>query len=224
MASRHLKKQNHFLVAPSLLSADFSCLKKEIKALEKAGADALHLDIMDGHFVPNITLGPSQVQALRKVTDLVFDVHLMIENPERYIHDFIKAGADYLTFHIETLKDPQAVISSVKEQGCCVGLTLKPQTPFSEMTPFLDHVDLVLVMTVEPGFGGQKFLKEQTSKIRNLKALNKDFLIEVDGGVNSQTALDCVDCDILVSGSFIFQSEDYQVPIEQLKAIRRPVL
>ncbi len=224
------KKQNAFLIAPSLLAADFSRLGSEVESLEQAGADALHWDVMDGHFVNNITLGPFQIQCLRKKTSLLFDVHLMIENPENYIDSFIEGGADHLTLHVETLENVPATLSLIRQKNVSVGLSLKPKTPVSEIIPFLDIVDLVLVMTVEPGFGGQAFLQDQKEKIKILKdkirksPRNKNIFIEVDGGINETTALDCQECDILVAGSYIFNKKsNYKESIKNLKNIRRDV-
>ncbi len=198
-------------IAPSLLSADFANLQSEVLRVANAGADWLHVDVMDGHFVPNITIGPVVVQSLKKMSPLPLDVHLMIENPEFYVEAFCKAGADYLTFHIEATKDPQALIQKIKSFGAKVGITLRPRTAVEEILPWVSMVDLVLVMTVEPGFGGQSFMHDQVDKIQRLRQWidqkQLPVLIEVDGGVNDQTVQFCQDCDVLVAGSFIFQRD-----------------
>jgi ribulose-phosphate 3-epimerase len=161
--------QGRKLAAPSILSADFANLEKEIKAVTKAGADWIHVDVMDGHFVPNLTIGAPVVRSLRKVTKLPLDVHLMIEKPERYIADFVKAGADYLTIHVEATSRPDQVLKKIRELGARPGITLRPGTAVEKVLPFLPLADLVLVMTVEPGFGGQEFMPEQVAKITRLR-------------------------------------------------------
>lgn len=207
-------------IAPSLLSADFSNLQAEVQRVAQAGADWLHVDVMDGHFVPNITIGPVVVQSLKKISPLPLDVHLMIENPEFYAEAFCKAGADYLTFHIEATKKPAEFIQKIKSLGSKVGITLRPRTAVEEILPWIDSVDLVLVMTVEPGFGGQSFMQDQVAKIQRLRQWidqrQLSTLLEVDGGVNDQTVQFCQDCDVLVAGSFIFQRDAIQA-IQALK-------
>lgn len=207
-------------IAPSILSADFSKLASEVNAVAEAGADWIHVDVMDGHFVPNITIGPPVVSCLRKVTQLPLDVHLMIENPEKYIEDFAKAGADYLTVHIETTKDPVSLLKKIRELGCRPGITLRPKTSLSEIISSLPFVDLVLIMTVNPGFSGQEFLHDQVTKMRELrKALDKihsKALIEVDGGINAETSKLCAVADVLVAGNFIFKN-NYAAAIKTLK-------
>lgn len=209
------------LVAPSILSADFANLEKEISAVTRAGADWVHVDVMDGNFVPNITIGIPVVKSLKKVSSLPLDVHLMIERPERYVEQFIKAGADYLTIHVESTQDPRAVLEKIKSLGCKAGITLRPGTPLETVLPFLEICDLVLVMTVEPGFGGQSFMQDQIVKIDQLKKIITDnkysCLIEVDGGINAETAKLCKNADVFVAGSFVFGSEDYQSAISQLR-------
>lgn len=209
------------LVAPSILSADFANLEKEVRAIAAAGADWVHVDVMDGHFVPNLTIGIPVVEALNKVSSLPLDVHLMIDRPERYIEDFVKAGSDYLTIHVEATERPHEVLKRIRELGAKAGITLRPGTALSEIMPYLDEADLVLVMTVEPGFGGQSFMMDQVAKMKLLREERErrglKYLIEVDGGVNEKTLAYCKDADVLVAGSYVFRN-DYQKAIESLKA------
>lgn len=202
------KSNSEFLVAPSILSADFSKLAEEIKSVQEAGANWLHVDVMDGHFVPNLTIGAPVVKSIKPVTSIPMDVHLMIEAPEKLVDDFCKAGADYLTIHVESTKSPKEVISQIRSHGVCPGITLRPETPIEEVFPFLELVDLVLVMTVSPGFGGQKFMNEQVEKIsvlrKKINEMKLKVLIEVDGGINHETAALCKEADVLVAGSYIF--------------------
>ena len=210
------------IIAPSILSADFSRLKEEIKAVEEAGAEWLHIDVMDGHFVPNITIGIPVVKSIRKVTNLFFDVHLMIEHPERYIKDFASAGADGITVHIEACKDPVSILKTIREYNCKAGISLKPATPLDAIKDILDHVDILLIMTVNPGFGGQKFMPEVLPKIREARKLidesGKKILLEVDGGICQENAkiVREAGADVLVSGSYIFRSKDYKNAIRKL--------
>jgi ribulose-phosphate 3-epimerase len=202
-------------IAPSILSADFTRLGEEIRAAEAAGADMLHLDVMDGHFVPNITIGPFIVEAIRKTTELPLDVHLMIEEPDRYLKDFISAGAAYLTVHVEASVHLHRTVQWIKESGVRAGVSLNPATPVWSLEPILPDLDLVLVMSVNPGFGGQGFIPQCMEKIRTMKKIIKDrglpVLIEVDGGVKPGNAREIMDAgaDILVMGSAFFSSGDY---------------
>ena len=209
------------IIAPSILSSDFANLETEIKRLEGNGADWVHVDVMDGHFVPNLTIGAPVVKAIKPVTKLPMDVHLMIENPAKYVKDFALAGADIITFHYEATKETTfEVINIIKSYGVKVGISIKPKTPVSAIKPYLDMVDLVLIMTVEPGFGGQKFMEDCADKIIAVKAYtNKDLIVEVDGGVNAQTAQHCQKCgaDALVAGSYVFSSDDMKEAIASLR-------
>ncbi len=213
------------LIAPSILSADFARLGEEIKAVEAAGADWIHIDVMDGHFVPNITIGPLVVEAARKVTDLPLDVHLMIEKPERYIQDFVDAGSDLISVQVETCVHLNRTIQVITEAGAKPGLVLNPATPLSTLKWELPHVYHVMLMSVNPGFGGQKFIASTLEKIRDLKQLIEDqkldTLIEIDGGVNLNTIADisAAGADIFVAGSAIFKSPDYAETIAQFKEI-----
>ncbi|HLT56976.1 MAG TPA: ribulose-phosphate 3-epimerase [Bacillota bacterium] len=209
-------------IAPSILSADFSKLKDEIKEVEIAGADYLHVDVMDGHFVPNITIGPLVVEAIKPHTKLPLDVHLMIENPDQYIPEFAKSGASIISVHQEACTHLHRTIQLIKDNGVQAGVVINPATPAQLIKPILADVDLVLVMTVNPGFGGQSFIKETLPKIGEIakwrEELNLSFQIEVDGGVNRETAKWCTDkgADILVAGSAIFNEKDRAKAIETI--------
>ena len=210
-----------FLIAPSLLSSDFSKLGEEIKALEKAGADWIHLDIMDSHFVPNLTFGPLVVQSLRPLSSLPFDAHLMVSHPEQLIELFATAGVNSLTFHLEAVSDPQSLLKKIRELNMKAGISIKPKTPIEKIFPFLADLDLVLIMTVEPGKGGQSFLRNQVKKIQVLRKkilhLENPPLIEVDGGINPETAKWVHEADVLVSGNYILKSGNYPESIAKLK-------
>lgn len=206
------------IIAPSILSADFSKLGQEIKDIEKAGADWIHVDVMDGHFVPNITIGPVVLRSIRPVTKLIFDVHLMIKNPGKYIESFAKAGSDIITFHSETEDDPKEVIKLIKYYHKKAGISIKPGTDIKSIENILPMVDMVLVMTVEPGFAGQDFISGCLPKIKALRGIFKKD-IEVDGGINLETSRDCraSGANALVAGSFVFGSKDYSAAIKKLR-------
>ena len=209
------------IIAPSILSSDFANLENEIKRLEENGADWVHVDVMDGHFVPNLTIGAPVVKALKRVTKIPLDVHLMIENPAKYVKDFALAGAYIITFHYEATKETTFdVINIIKSYGVKVGISIKPKTNVNAIRPYLDMVDLVLIMTVEPGFGGQKFMEDCADKIIEVKAYsNKDIIVEVDGGVNAQTSQHCKKCgaDALVAGNYVFSSDNMKEAIASLR-------
>lgn len=211
------------LVAPSILSADFSKLYEEIKAIEEAGADWIHIDVMDGHFVPNITIGPVVVSKIRKTSDIFFDVHLMIENPGRYVEQFAKAGADLITVHAEACTDLKPIIKKVKECGCKVGISVNPETSIDMIKNIIRDVDLVLVMSVHPGFGGQSFIRDVLPKIKQARNLidktKREIYLEVDGGINKENAklVKQHGANVLVAGNFIFTSNDYREAIQSLK-------
>lgn len=212
------QKKRKILVAPSILSADFSRLKDEIADVERGGCDLLHVDVMDGQFVPNITIGPCVVQSIRKTTRLPLDVHLMIVEPIRYIREFRDAGSDLITVHVEATKDLKKTLSHIKKSGAKVGLSLRPRTPVSRLYPYLKEVDLVLVMTVEPGFGGQSFMESMIQKVRDLRP-KFSGLISVDGGINPETAQIAkkAGADIMVAGSSIFKEKDRKKIIRLLR-------
>ena len=212
-------------IAPSILSADFSKLGEEILAVEAAGADWIHIDVMDGHFVPNITIGPGPIQSLRKITRLPFDVHLMIENPERYIDAFADAGSDVITVHVEAARHLHRIIAHIRERGIKAGVSLNPATPLVQVEPILNDIDVLLIMTVNPGFGGQKFINSALPKIRKAREMVNstapNVAIEVDGGVTLHNIKSIAEAgaDIIVAGASVFGSGNYKQTIGSMKAI-----
>ena len=212
-------------IAPSILSADFSKLGAEIKSVEDAGADWIHVDVMDGHFVPNITIGPLIVEAARRSTSLPLDVHLMIENPERFIADFVKAGADLISVQVQACVHLNRTIQMIKESGLRAGVVLNPSTPLSAIDWVLEDVDFIMIMSVNPGFGGQNFIPNSLDKIRTLRKMLQDrgleALIEIDGGVNEKTIKDISDAgtDVFVAGSAIFKSMNYRKTISKFRGL-----
>ncbi len=212
-------------VAPSILSGDFGCLAKEAKRLEENGADLIHIDVMDGHFVPNITFGPIIIEAINRATDVFLDVHLMMYNPFDYIEKFVTAGADRITFHFEATEHIEDTIAFIKKCNCQVGLAFKPDTSIEFIPKYLHLCDLILIMTVQPGFGGQLFISSTLDKVEFVKKCAKDLKqleIQVDGGINRDTAEDCVKkgANVLVSGSYLFKQKNMASAIKELQQLK----
>lgn len=216
---------NKVIIAPSILSADFANLEKDIKRIEEAGANWVHVDVMDGHFVPNITIGAPVVKSLRKVTKMPLDVHLMIEHPDKYIKDFVDAGSDIITVHYEACQDNlKDILEQIRVYGIKAGVSVKPKTPVSVLEKFITDIDLILIMTVEPGFGGQGFMHECLQKISEAKELLNHYElskthIEVDGGINAQTAKLAVHAgaNALVAGNYVYKSPDIKEAVDSLR-------
>lgn len=209
------------IVSPSILSADFANLERDIEEVQNAGADWVHVDVMDGHFVPNITIGAPVVKAIRPVSKIPLDVHLMIEHPQNFVDDFVKAGADILTVHYEATGEmTEDVIGHIKSHGVLAGLSIKPKTPPQDILKYLLMVDLVLIMTVEPGFGGQEFMRDCAEKIPVIRQHSpENLIIQVDGGINAQTGRLCRELGVtsLVAGSYIYKSDDFRGAIDSLR-------
>ena len=215
--------KNKKKISPSILSADYASLKSEIEKVKNGGADMLHVDVMDGHFVPNISIGPPVIKSIRKATDMFLDCHLMISNPCDYVDSFVKSGADLIAFHVESNSNVEETIGKITSAGVLPALVVKPGTPAESVFPYLSKIAMVLVMTVEPGFGGQSFMEDMLPKIKAIREkadeVNPALMIQVDGGIVPETAKKCVDAgaDVLVSGSYIFGASDIAGAIESLR-------
>lgn len=206
-------------ICPSILSANFACLIDDVNRLEEAGVDILHVDVMDGHFVPNISFGVPVLNSLSKACNMFMDVHLMITNPIKYVKSFVDAGADSVTFHVECEDNVDDCIRQIHDLNCKCGVAIKPNTAVDSILPYIDIVDVILVMTVEPGFGGQLFMPNMLEKVRKIRGLNSEINIQVDGGINSKNAKNAVDAGAnwLVAGSAIFEQKDFESAVRSLK-------
>ena len=213
--------KSNFKLAPSILSANFSNLQSALDICSEGGAHWIHVDVMDNQFVPNLTIGPPVVKSLRRCTQKFIDVHMMVVEPEKLVEPFARAGADNITFHYEAASNSEEVIDLIRSSGCKVGISIKPSTPVNVLSKYLEYIDLILIMTVEPGFGGQKLMNDQIEKIKKTKELigNRAIDIEVDGGINTQNAKILIDAgaNVLVSGSTIFKSKNHQKTINELR-------
>lgn len=217
----HLKARRP-IAAPSMLKCDFGNLHREIELLDTAEASLLHLDVMDGHFVPNLSYGPMVIERMRPLTGTPFDAHLMISDPAKYLNEYIKAGCEAITFHLEAVPEPTKLLQEIRKKNVVAGLAINPDTPFAKAEPFLSECDLLLVMSVHPGFGGQKFIPDVVSKIRDARAVAGDrLIISVDGGISRSTIAQCAQagCDVFVAGSSIFDEPCYAAAITELQGI-----
>ncbi len=210
---------NKVIVSPSLLSGDFAQLGAECKRIEEGGAEWIHCDVMDGVFVPNITFGLKAIKDMRKCTSCKLDVHLMIVHPEKYVEQFADNGADIITFHIEATDNVRSTIQLIKNKGKLVGISIKPDTPVDVLAPYIDYIDMVLVMSVQPGFGAQKFLPFALQKVKQVRDMRSDILIQVDGGINADIAQQLIDngANVIVAGTSVFKAPDMAVAIQQLR-------
>ena len=220
--TRVIAMKKNIMIAPSILAADFSRLGDEVKRAEKAGADMIHVDVMDGHFVPNITIGPSVVRDIRKTTALPLDVHLMIDEPSKYVDAFGKAGSDIITVHAECGKKIGSLLSRIRDLGIKAGISVKPKSPLSLIRKYLKKADMALIMTVEPGFGGQPFIKDTLPKIKRLREIYGGD-IQVDGGINGDTARQVIEAgaNIMVAGTYVFKADDMKHAIRRLKGVTK---